>query len=201
MKICSKCTQKYPLDIFIKNRQCKDGYGGTCKNCQNEYSRNWKWENKDRLAPIRRKQYAERYGVIQKEKERIRKEQYPLRVRCQLLRAGMRNRSRIKGIEFDSGSFSVAHLMDRLSSNPNCECCGKLLDISFKSDGKANENSPSMDRVNPTGGYVKNNVAILCWRCNRIKQNATSQELRVIADFMDSWGDGIELGDKNNDKL
>ena len=192
MKICSKCKQEYPLDMFVKNKQCKDGYAGTCKNCQNEYSRKWKRENKDRIAPIRRKQYAESYGVIQREKEQIRKEQYPLRVRCQLLRAGMRDRSRVKGIEFDSGSFSVAYLMGRLFRNPNCECCGRLLDISFKADRKFNESSPSIDRVNPAKGYVKGNVAILCWRCNRIKQDATPQELRAITHFMDCWGNEVE---------
>jgi 5-methylcytosine-specific restriction endonuclease McrA len=129
---------------------------------------------------------------MQREKERIRREQYPLRVRCQLLRAGMRDRSRVKGIKFDSDIFSVAYLMDRLSRNPNCECCGRLLDISFKPDKKFNESSPSIDRVNPLNGYTKTNVAILCWRCNRIKQDATPQELRMIANFMDCWGNEVE---------
>ncbi|MFC1983728.1 hypothetical protein ACFLVO_01760 [Chloroflexota bacterium] len=143
------------------------------------------------MAPIRRQQYKDRYGAIQREKERIRKEQYPLRVRCQLLRAGMRDRARVKGIEFDSSLFSVSYLMERLSHNPNCECCHKPLDISFKADRKFNENSPSIDRVNPMKGYTKDNVAILCWRCNRIKQDATSQELRMIADFRDVWGNEV----------
>ena len=192
MKICSKCKNEYALEWFVKNKQCRDGYAGTCKNCQNEYSRNWKRENRDRLAPIKRKQYADRYGVIQREKERIRKEQYPLKVRSQLLRAGMRDRARVKGIEFDSGFFSVGYLMERLSRNLNCECCHNPLDISFKVDRKFNESSPSMDRVNPLKGYVKGNVAILCWRCNRIKQDAAPQELRAIADFMDCWGNEVE---------
>ena len=192
MKICSKCNQEDSLEMFVKNKQCRGGYAGTCKNCQNEYSRNWKRENRDRLALIRRKQYAEGYGAIQREKEQIRKEQHPLKVRGQVLRAGMRDRARVNGIEFDSRFFSVSYLMERLSHNQNCECCHKPLDISFKADHKFNESSPSIDRVNPTKGYVKDNVAILCWRCNRIKQDATPQELRTIADFMDCWGNEVE---------
>jgi len=188
MKICSKCKKEYPLGMFVKNKQCKDGYAGTCRNCQNAYSREWKEKNRQRLAPIRRQQYAEGYGAIQREKERIHKEQYPLRVRCQLLRAGMRDRSRDKGRVFDSDYFTVSYLMDRLSANPNCECCNKPLDISFKPDCKFNESSPSMDRVNPSNGYVKRNVAILCWRCNKLKQDANAQELRTVANFIDCWG-------------
>ena len=178
--------------MFVKNKQCKGGFAGTCRVCQNEYSREWKRENRGRLTPIRRKQYAERYGAIQKEMEQIRKEQYPLRVRCQLLRAGMRDRARVKGIEFDSGVFSVGYLIERLSHNLACECCHKPLDISFKVDRKFNESSPSIDRVNPLKGYTKGNVAILCWRCNRIKQDATPKELRIIAGFMDCWGNEVE---------
>jgi hypothetical protein len=74
--------------------------------------------------------------------------------------------------------------MERLSENPHCECCGKKLDIEFKQNKKFNDNSPSMDRVDPCKGYTKENTAILCWRCNKHKQDATSQELRTIADFM-----------------
>jgi len=192
MKICNKCKREYPLESFIKNKQCRNGYAGTCRSCQNEYSRDWKYRNRERLAPVRRKQYTERYGAIQREKERVRKEQYPLRVRCQLLRAGMRDRARIKDLEFDSKYFSVTYLMQRLSNNAYCECCKKTLDISFKTDHKFNESSPSIDRVNPLRGYVKGNVAILCWRCNRIKQDANPQELRALADFMDVWGNEVE---------
>ena len=192
MKICSKCKKEYPPGMFVKNKQCRYGYASTCRNCQNEYSRNWKRKNADRLAPIRRKQYSERYGVIQREKERIRKERYPLKVRSQVLRAGMRDRARVKGREFDSNYFTVSYLMKRLSAQSNCECCGNPLDISFKADRKFNESSPSIDRVDPTKGYVKGNIAILCWRCNRIKQDATPQELRRIAVFMDCWGNEVE---------
>ena len=192
MKICSKCQREYPLEGFVKNKQCKDGYAGTCRNCQNEYSRNWKQRNKNRLAPIRRKLYAERYGAMQREKERIRKEQYPLRVRGQLLRAGMRDRSRKSGLGFDSTFFTVKYLMELVASKPYCECCGKRLDISFKSNGSPNNSSPSMDRVVGSNGYVRGNVALLCWRCNNLKRDATSKELRQIANWMDCWGNEVE---------
>ena len=187
MKICSKCKKEYPLEMFIKNKHCRNGRAGKCSNCQNEYIRNWKRRNRDRLAPIRRKQYAERYGAIIKERKRMRQMQYPLRVRCQLLRTGMKDRSRNREWKFDNDYFSVGYLMGRLSHNPNCECCNKPLDISFKSNRSFNENSPSMDRVDPKKGYIKGNVAILCWRCNKLKQDANSQELRMIANFMDVW--------------
>ncbi len=178
--------------MFVKNKLCKEGYAGTCRTCQNTYGRGWKRMNRDRLAPIRRRQYAERYGAIQRGKERIRKEQYPLRVRCQLLRGGMRDRARKSGFDFDSTFFTVAYLMKLVGGKPYCECCGKRLDISFKSGGSPNNNSPSMDRVVGCRGYAKGNVALLCWRCNNLKRDAASGELRQIANWMDAWGNEVE---------
>jgi len=195
MKQCNKCGQLKTLDEFIKNIQCKDGFAGTCKTCQNEYSKKWKTKNSKSLAEQRRKNYAETKGLEVKQREEKRKELYPLRVRCQLLRGGMRDRAKIKGIKFDSEFFTVEYLINRLLKNPSCECCGKKLDIGFKKDNKFNDNSPSMDRVNPNKGYEKENVAILCWRCNKHKQDSTAKELRMIAAFMDTWGNEINKED------
>ena len=191
MKICKYCGKDYPLEKFVKNKNCKDGYAGICRNCQNKYSRNWKLKNRNILLPRRRKDYAERYKLINNRNEELRKKQYPLKRRCQILRQGMADRSKNKGIEFDKPFFTVAYLMNRLINNLNCECCGKKLDIKFKKDKRFNDDSPSIDRVNPLKGYIKGNIAILCWRCNKHKQNSTSKELRMIANFMDLWGNEV----------
>ena len=192
MKKCSKCNKEYLVSRFIKNKSCKDGYANTCKDCQNVYSRVWKKKNSKRLSLLRRKQYAETEGLEAKKSIERRKKIYPLRFRCQMLRSGMRDRARIKNIEFDKNFFTTNYLIERLSKNSCCECCNKKLDLGYKSDKKFNDNSPSMDRVNSSMGYIKDNVAILCWRCNKHKQDATSKELRTIADFMDVWGNEVE---------
>ena len=189
---CKKCGLEKQPNQFVKNKQCKKGYAGTCKKCSNLYLKKWKQEHSSELSKKRRERYAETEGLEVKKRERKRKQLYPLRVRCQLLRSGMRDRSKIKNIEFDNKLFTVKYLMGRLSENSNCECCGKKLDIDFKKDKKFNDNSPSMDRVNSNKGYTKDNVAILCWRCNKHKQDSTAKELRKIADFMDVWGNEVE---------
>lgn len=42
------------------------------------------------------------------------------------------------------------------------------------------ENSPSIDRLDNTKGYVKGNINIISWRANRIKSDATLDELEKI---------------------
>jgi len=40
--------------------------------------------------------------------------------------------------------------------------------------------SPSLDRIDPTKGYVKGNVWIISHRANRIKSDATHEELKLV---------------------
>jgi hypothetical protein len=42
------------------------------------------------------------------------------------------------------------------------------------------DNSPSLDRIDPTKGYVPGNVWIISQRANRIKNNATLSELKAL---------------------
>ncbi len=43
--------------------------------------------------------------------------------------------------------------------------------------------APSLDRIVPHLGYTKGNVVVVSWHANRIKADATIDELRQVADF------------------
>jgi hypothetical protein len=42
------------------------------------------------------------------------------------------------------------------------------------------DNSPSLDRIVPEKGYVAGNIRVISQRANRIKSNATVEELRAV---------------------
>jgi hypothetical protein len=46
------------------------------------------------------------------------------------------------------------------------------------------DNTPSLDQINRTRGYVKGNVAVVSWRANRLKNDATLAEITAIAAYM-----------------
>lgn len=59
-----------------------------------------------------------------------------------------------------------------------------LLDIKLERNtgGKsASDFSPSLDRIDSSKGYIKGNVWVISYRANKIKNNATPQELLQIA--------------------
>ena len=47
-------------------------------------------------------------------------------------------------------------------------------------------NSPSIDRVDPTKGYMPDNIRIISHRANRKKQDCTVEELRLILAYMEA---------------
>lgn len=47
-------------------------------------------------------------------------------------------------------------------------------------------NSASLDRIDTSMGYVPGNVMIVCWRVNKLKGDASLQELSKIVAYMES---------------
>jgi hypothetical protein len=60
-----------------------------------------------------------------------------------------------------------------------------VLGIPIRRGRGRTDNSPSIDRVIPSRGYIRGNVRIISFRANAIKRDASSAELRDIADYID----------------
>lgn len=56
------------------------------------------------------------------------------------------------------------------------------------------DQSPALDRIDSTKGYVRGNVAVISYRANMIKNCGTAKEHRLIADFIDRSIDQNILG-------
>jgi hypothetical protein len=63
-----------------------------------------------------------------------------------------------------------------------CPVLGIPLDYSF-GKGLRTDNSPSIDKIVPSKGYVPGNCIVISWRANRIKNDGTPEEHKKIADF------------------
>lgn len=84
-----------------------------------------------------------------------------------------RSRAKRKGLDFEITAEDVVV--------PDvCPILGIPL---FPSSGKVGPNSPSIDRIDNRLGYVKDNVIVISFKANTIKNSATVGELRLVADF------------------
>lgn len=71
-KLCRKCSQIKNIDDFHKNPKSKDGHHSNCKDCANQYAKNY------RLAQdkIKRQEYDQAYYETNKEIILVRKQKY-----------------------------------------------------------------------------------------------------------------------------
>lgn len=90
-----------------------------------------------------------------------------------------KRRAKEKGIEF---SLSIEDLL------PFPEYC-PILDIKLNYSGSNKQgfinDSASIDRVDSSKGYTKDNVMIVSWRANRIKADSTLVELKKLVKYME----------------
>jgi len=49
--------------------------------------------------------------------------------------------------------------------------------------GGRTDNTPSVDRQIPTLGYVRGNIVVISWRANRLKNDASPDELQRLAAY------------------
>ena len=125
IKKCRVCGCEKDISCFVKNKHCLSGYENICKQCKNERMKVYKKTPKYKAY---RKSYYQKYKNKEKANIKNRQNRNPLLCRSKLLYAGMRDRARGKGIDFDKEHFSVKYICERLSQNPYCECCKKRLD-------------------------------------------------------------------------
>ncbi len=57
---------------------------------------------------------------------------------------------------------------------PVCPILGIPL---FYTKGKRTDNTPSVDRIDPSKGYTKDNIVVVSWKANNLKGNMTLDEL------------------------
>ncbi len=88
----------------------------------------------------------------------------------------IRDRAKRKGHE-----FTITR--DDLSIPSHCPILGIPL---FSTPGKKTDNTPTIDRIDNTKGYIPGNVHVISERANRLKNNGTADELERIAKYLRS---------------
>ncbi len=147
-----------------------------------EYLEKYAPEYKSRPGVMeRRRQYVREYKSRPENKERLReinnaytraRRLDPL-VYLRSLIADAKKRAKREGLPFDLTAADIVVP----------ELCPVLGIPLVRGDKVLGDSSPSLDRITPTLGYVRGNVAVISYRANRIKQNATPDELLAVAEW------------------
>jgi len=164
MKKCHKCKEEKPFSAFSKNSVASDKLQSRCRACDKKYqeARRVKFKEEQR-------EYGRNY-VAQKRKD-------PDWRLVQLLHQA-KARSRSKGLEFD---LTNEALKDKYPADGKCPVYGFYLEWG---NSGFREKSPSIDRIDSTKGYTKDNIQIISWKANRLKADFTLEDIETLVSFL-----------------
>jgi hypothetical protein len=190
-KVCSKCGLEKPLSAFVfrKDRQT---YRCHCQECESEYRKIYQQTHREMLS-IKKKEYwkQNRDNLLSKKKkyreenrevilDKKKKDYQSLDKKVSMLKRA-KSRAVKKGIDFDL-------TVEDIIIPDICPVLGIPL---FMGTKKRHDNSPSLDRIDNSKGYVKGNVRVISWRANHLKSDSNIQELRKVIAYMESAVPGV----------
>lgn len=167
MKKCTKCNKIKNFNGFYKNKKTPDGLRTNCKICHNKVRDKWANKNKKRLDQWR-KEYRNKSEVKEK-------------------RCGYQKKWRSKNLDWDlwhkakirSKKLGLAFNLEKsdIIIPKYCPVLNIKLEITEKTIG---DNSATIDRINPEIGYVKGNIIVMSAKANRMKNNASVDEIKKL---------------------
>ena len=164
-KVCAVCMQTLPLLSFSVNNATTDGRQRMCKECDREYQRQRRLKN-----PERSREAARKYREDKKDDHEWRLKQ---------LLVAAKARSKTKGRDFE---LTLEELIELYPEDNKCPVFG--FDLEWNSAG-FRETSPSIDRIDSELGYNIENCQVISWKANRLKADATLDELKQLIAFLE----------------
>lgn len=129
------------------------------------YHRQWSRINADKIAAKRRTPEG-------REKQKAASKRYREKnPEADMLRI-VKQSARLKGLDFNLTKEDIV-----------IPTICPVLGIPLYKDGSKGANTPSVDRIKPELGYVKGNILIVSLLANRIKTNATAEQILAVGKF------------------
>lgn len=175
-KICGHCKEDKLLVDFPKNKCKSDGYGALCKHCQYTYTEAWRQNNKTHHKNVCIKARKKRIKAgSTKELECSRRYEAEVRPSNLRLQLQVRITSAKKRVakwkqEGDSRGSSFDLDVDYLETlwvNQKGLCAVSGIAMSIHGKNRRDPNTMSLDRIDSSKGYTKNNVRLVTWLVNK----------------------------------
>ena len=146
------------------------------KDRQRRASLNWRHRNIEKVRAKQREDVAQKRSKNRSEYNdhmRYQRTKTPISKIKSLLYIA-KGRAEKLGIDFDISA-------EQIIIPTHCPLLG--IEINYAAKGAGGQrDSASIDRIDSSRGYVEGNVWIVSWRANRLKSDATIEELQMICD-------------------
>ena len=160
------------LKTYFTGKPCKRGHiserllNCMCIECKKEDSKNFRENNKETIKKYNREYARENYSTEKRRKA------YQKNIISELYNHA-KQRAKDKNLEFNITKNDI--LIPEL-----CPVFGSKISFNEK------QNCPTLDRIDSTKGYTKNNIMVISFRANRLKNNGSIDDFKKIISYMES---------------
>ena len=165
---CVKCTKPGLILCPIHNVAASTAYKNKNYKCRCEVCKKWQ----SIRGRMNREKSIASYRKKGREREKKRRQRNPLGIMISNSKA----RAKRDNLPFDIDSNYLFEIADT-----KCPILG--IELIYNAGTGFNENSASLDKIDPAKGYVKGNVMIVSQLANSMKRNASKEQLLRFSKF------------------
>uniref|UniRef100_A0AAU6VY36 Restriction endonuclease n=2 Tax=unclassified bacterial viruses TaxID=12333 RepID=A0AAU6VY36_9VIRU len=155
MKTCSRCKLGKPSEDFAKRSKNKDGLDYYCKECNRQTAKAWREDNKDKANAASNKSRSKLHWSVK-------------------LFRGSRSSADNRGLEH---SITVEDILSLWAAQEG-KCYWLGVPLSEDELPDRHPLKPSIDRLDNSKGYIKDNVVITSTFANLGRSNTTVEDFR-----------------------
>ena len=174
-KLCKKCGVLKEYSEYYVDKARGYGVSCNCKECTRAYNRKHSMLD-DSVAKRRARSLKNRDNIEmrKKAKDNSKKHYNSLLGRAKsLLKTTTRRSSKFGKVD---NPVDIEFILERLKLG-KCEVTGIAFDYDNKFNTCKNPLSPSIDRIDSTKGYSKDNARIVLWQYNLMRGELTDDQL------------------------
>jgi len=179
-KKCIICGETKPYEQIVNQAKSKDGKGSYCRDCARAKAKKWREDNLDKKNAYRKQYMAERPGLEKKWRQAWRAKNRDRAIELQrnfaaknperTLYYEAKKRAKRRGTPFTI-------VWQDIKIPETCPVLGIKLE---RGVGRLSDASPTVDAIIPSKGYTPDNIAVISHRANRIKTDATLEEIGMV---------------------
>lgn len=208
-RICRTCKKEKPLSEFNKDKRHSSGYATQCKECKRAYDRaRYEKIKNDPEFHSKKLQHGKKYRESHKEQIHKYSSEYNMRTevierkatwyqekmskmtieeRLKLMVKRAKDRAKLKNVEFNITWEDIEYV----------DIC-PILEIPLNwgetsNEGGRNIDTPSLDRINPSLGYIKGNVKIISTLANMMKSSANREQINLFCKNINKYIENEEI--------
>lgn len=123
-KVCKTCKKEKRIELFTKNKNCKQGVSNLCLECKREIQKKWRRENKDYFRAITREGNKKRRHKDPQKYREYKRNLYKKNSESK------RETLRIKGLEYYHKNKATINQRQKIANNAIIENLGDSYIIS-----------------------------------------------------------------------